>query len=125
MTTFKAGNLFLVTAWAVDVPKSLHFYRDILGLDLLPHHGNHPVFTVGDDLHLIIRKGTPVAVLDAEPFPVIAFQVADLHQAIQQLQANDVKLSGDILTKPGVRYIMFYDPAGNLLEIAEFSNQIH
>jgi hypothetical protein len=48
-----------------------------------------------------------------------------LDQAIQHLQAHGVKMAGDVVTKPSARYIMFYDPAGNLLEIAELLNQVH
>ena len=125
MSTFKTGNLFVVTLWAPNIPESLHFYRDVLGLDLLPHHEGQPAFTVGDGIHLAIRKGTPVPAEDSVPFPVIAFQVTDLDQAIQHLQTHGVKMAGDVVIKPSARYIMFHDPAGNLLEIAELSNQAH
>ena len=122
MSTFKTGKLFVVTLWAPNIPESLHFYRDVLGLDLLPHHEGQPAFAVGDGIHLIIRKGTPVPAENANPFPVIAFQVANLDLAIQHLQAHGVKMVGDIIIKPSTRYCMFHDPAGNLLEIAELSN---
>jgi catechol 2,3-dioxygenase-like lactoylglutathione lyase family enzyme len=125
MPTPKIGKLFVVTLWTPDIPESLHFYRDILGLDLLPHHEGQPALMVGDGVHLAIRKGTPVPAEDSVPFPVIAFQVTDLDQAVQHLQAHGVELVGDIVTNPGVRYCMFHDPAGNLLEIAELSNQAH
>ena len=122
MSTFKIGKLFVVTLWAPNISESLHFYRDVLGLNLLPHHEGQPAFTVGDEIHLTIRKGKPALVENASPFPVIAFQTANLEHAIQHLQAHNVKMVGDIVTKPSARYCMFHDPAGNLLEIAELSN---
>ena len=122
MSTFKTGKLFVVTLWAPNIPESLHFYRDVLGLDLLPHHEGQPAFTVGDGIHLTIRKGTPVPVENDSPFPVVAFQVANLDDAIQHLHAHGIKMAGDIINKLSTRYCMFHDPAGNLLEIAELSN---
>jgi catechol 2,3-dioxygenase-like lactoylglutathione lyase family enzyme len=125
MSAFKVEKLFVVTLWAPDIPESLHFYREVLGLEWLPHHEGQPAFVVGDGIHLTLRKGKPVPAENALPFPVIAFQVADLDQALQHLKANGVKMAGDIVTKSGVRYCTFYDPAGNLIEIAEVSSEPH
>ena len=38
MSAFKTGNLIVITLWAPDIPKMVHFYRDVLGLDLLLDH---------------------------------------------------------------------------------------
>ena len=125
MTAFKAGKLIVVTLWAPDIPEIVHFYRNVFGLDLLPHHGEHPAFTVGDGIHLTIRKGTPVPPQDATPFPMIAFQVPNLDEAIHHLQAHGVEMEGEVIANPSVRYVMFRDPAGNLLEIAELHSWEH
>jgi len=125
MSAFKVGKLIVVTLWAPDIAEIVHFYRDILGLNLLPHHEKQPVFSVGEGTHMMIREGKPLPVEDATPFPVVAFQVANLDQAIEHLQAHGVKMAGEIVTNPSARYIMFHDPAGNLLEIAELSRGAH
>ena len=125
MSAFKTGKLIVVTLWAPDVPKILHFYRNVLGLELLPHHEKQPAFIVGNDVHMMIRKGTPVPAQDSTPFPMIAFQVADLDEAVQHLQAHGVKLATEIVINPSARYVMFRDPAGNLIEIAQLSSGAH
>jgi catechol 2,3-dioxygenase-like lactoylglutathione lyase family enzyme len=125
MSSFRTGKLFVVTLWAPDIPQILHFYRDVLGLDLLPHHEGQPAFTVGDGVHLTVRKGTPLPPQDATPFQVIAFQVPDLDEAIHHLRAHGVKMEGEIVANPSIRYVMFRDPAGNLLEIAELHSWKH
>ena len=125
MSAFKTGKLIVVSLWAMDIPKIMHFYRDVLGLDLLPHHGKQPVFSVGEGIHMMIRAGKPLPAEDAAPFPVVAFQVANLDQAIEHLQAHGVQMAGEIVTNPSARYIMFSDPAGNLIEIAELFSRAH
>jgi catechol 2,3-dioxygenase-like lactoylglutathione lyase family enzyme len=125
MSTFKTGKLIVVTLWAPDIIETVHFYRDVLGLDLLPHNEKQPIFSVGEGVHMMIRKGTPLPAEDATPFPVAAFQVLNLDEAIEHLQAQGVKMAGEIVTNPSARYIMFRDPAGNLLEIAELFAGVH
>lgn len=125
MSNFKTGKLIVVTLWAPDVSEILHFYGNILGLDLLPHHEKQPAFVVGDGVHLMIRKGTPIPIEDTVTFPIVAFQVDDLNEAIQHLQIHGVELTTKIITNPSTSYVMFRDPAGNLLEIAELSTGTH
>jgi catechol 2,3-dioxygenase-like lactoylglutathione lyase family enzyme len=49
----------VICLWAENVPKSAHFYKDVLGLDLLPdHHGERPHFKVGE-AYLTILQGKP------------------------------------------------------------------
>jgi catechol 2,3-dioxygenase-like lactoylglutathione lyase family enzyme len=71
MSTLKIGKLFVITLWAPDISEGLHFYHDVLGLDLLSHHEGQHTFTVGDGIHLAICKGAPVPAEDSVPFPVI------------------------------------------------------
>ena len=60
----KPIHLAVVTLWAEDVPTTAHFYRDVIGLDLMPHHGQRPAFDLGHGTHLVILRGQPVAAVD-------------------------------------------------------------
>jgi catechol 2,3-dioxygenase-like lactoylglutathione lyase family enzyme len=114
-------RLAVVSLWADDVAAATHFYRDVIGLRLLPHQPGRPHF----DLHgtyLTILKGRPVPAQGAEPerFPVVAFAVEDLNAAVARLRAHRVDLPWGIEQDEHSRWAMFYDPAGNLIEMVEF-----
>jgi catechol 2,3-dioxygenase-like lactoylglutathione lyase family enzyme len=112
-------RLAVVALWAEDVPAAAHFYRDVLGLKLLPHHpGGRPHFDLGG-AYLTILKGKPQPALDSQParFPLAAFAVDDLEAAVERLQAHNVELPWGIEHDAGSRWAMFYDPAGNLVEV--------
>ncbi len=112
-------NFEVICLWAEDVPKTAHFYKDVLGLDLLPeHHGGRPHFRVGH-AYLTILKGKPHPAEDAEPdrFPLFAFRVSDLDEAVQRLEEYGVELPWGIEGHENSRWVMFCDPAGNLIEL--------
>jgi len=114
-------KLAVVTLWAEDVSVAAHFYREVIGLRLLDHHGDRPHFDLGG-VYLVILKGRPVPPLDPVParFPIIAFAVHDLDAAIDHLRAHHVELPWGIEEDADSRWVMFYDPAGNLIELAHF-----
>jgi glyoxylase I family protein len=123
-------RLAVVSIWAEDVPATTHFYRDVLGLRLVPHHGApapqgrataSPHFDLGGT-YLIILKGQPRPTENAVParFPLIAFAVEDLDAAVERLRAHGVALPWGMEEDTGSRWAMFHDPAGNLIEIAQF-----
>lgn len=52
-------RIAVVSLWAEDVPAAAHFYRDVVGLKLLPHHdGDRPHFDV-ESCILTIVHGRP------------------------------------------------------------------
>ena len=110
-------RLAVVSLWAEDVPTTAHFYRDVIGLRLLPHHGDRPHFDLGGT-YLTILKGTP----NPAPtrFPIVAFAVDDLDAAIERLRAHRVELRWGIEEDADSRWVMLHDPAGNLIELAHF-----
>ena len=117
-------QLAVVTLWAEDVPQAAHFYRDVLGLRPVKaphHHGDRPHFDV-NGVYLTLLRGTPRPAENATParFPVVAFAVENLEDAIAKLTAHHVELPWDIEEDSGSRWVMFHDPAGNLIEIAQF-----
>lgn len=125
MTAFKPKQLIVVTLWAEDIPTTVHFYRDMIGLELLAHQGAQPTFIVGEGMHLLIKEGKPLPALGAEPFPVIAFEVDDLDEAFVHLEALGINFASEIISNPGARYILFHDPAGNLIELAQLASGVH
>jgi catechol 2,3-dioxygenase-like lactoylglutathione lyase family enzyme len=113
------NGIEVISLWAEDVPKTIHFYKDILGLELLPHHhGGQPHFKVGE-AYLTILKGKPRPAENADPsrFPLFAFRVSDLDEAVERLKAHGVEVPWGIEVRGDARWVMFYDPAGNLIEL--------
>lgn len=115
------ARLAVVSLWAEDVPAATHFYRDVIGLRLLPHHGSRPHFDLGG-IYLAILKGQPQPALDPTParFPIVAFAVDDLDAAVDRLHAHGVETPWGIEEDHDSRWVMFHDPAGNLIELAHF-----
>ena len=116
-------KLAVVSLWAEDVPATAHFYRDVIGLRLMPHHGDRPAFDLGG-VCLAILKGRPVPAQDSLPsrFPIVAFALEDLDAAVEQLHAHRVELPWGIEEDADSRWVMFHDPAGNLIELAYFKH---
>ena len=114
-------RLSVVSLWAEDVPAAAHFYRDVLGLNLLPHHGELPHFDLGG-IYLTILKGHPMPAQNADParFPLIAFSVADLDGMVGRLRAHQVALPWGIEQDGPARWVMFNDPTGNLIEVVQY-----
>lgn len=113
----------VVTLWAEDVAASAHFYRDVLELQPSPHLGPRPHFRV-DGVYLVILKGTPAQARDTIParFPLFALAVDDLDERVRRLEKHGIELPWGIETDADGRWIMFHDPAGNLIELAEFNS---
>jgi catechol-2,3-dioxygenase len=122
MTHFKPDRLAIVGIPAGDLSAALHFYLDIIGLPLLPHHHERPAFDLGNDTYLVLVKGQqpPASAPGEPPFPALAFAIKDLDQAVDHLQAHGVELHSGIKTASRARWILFHDPAGNLIEFAQF-----
>jgi len=129
MANFQPDGLTVVSIRAADLHATTHFYRDVIGLRLLPHHGTRPTLALGHGAHLVIVQGANVPAPPlpeqgsaSDRFPVLAFTVADLEAAIAHLQAHQVELPWGIESSDQARWVMFHDPAGNLLEFAQFHN---
>jgi len=121
MPEIKIKNVVVVCVWAEDVSQTAHFYRDVLDLDMVrdhEHDKHRPHFRVGDG-YLTILQGKPQAALDSYPerFPIFAFRVADLDEAVARLDTHNVDMPWGIEGDEESRWVMFHDPAGNLLEI--------
>jgi len=116
-------RIAVVSLYAEDVSIAAHFYRDVLGLTLLPHHGVRPHFDLGGS-YLVLLKGQPGPAPNpqAERFPLVAFAVGDLDASINRLQMHQVELPWGIEQDASSRWVMFHDPAGNLIELVQFGD---
>lgn len=115
-------KLAVVSLWAPDVAEAAHFYQDVLGLKLLSQaHNQRPHFQLGETL-LVILEGEPQKAKEAKPerFPVIAFETEDIQASVRALNEHQVALPWDVEEDADSKWVMFHDPAGNLIEIAEF-----
>lgn len=120
--SLETKSLIAVSLWVKDLPRSVHFYRDVIGLELLPHHGSHPTLKIGDTHLAIIQCEEDTPKIPNEPrWPILAFTIPDLDAATDKLQAHDIELPWGIESSNQARYVMFHDPDGYLLEIAELS----
>jgi catechol 2,3-dioxygenase-like lactoylglutathione lyase family enzyme len=114
-------RIAVLSLWAEDVPAAAHFYRDVVGLPLLAHHGGPPHFDL-DGAYLVILKGRPMPAQNPAPprFPLAALAVPDLDRAVDRLRAHAVELPWGVEEGPDSRWVMFHDPAGNLIELVQF-----
>jgi catechol 2,3-dioxygenase-like lactoylglutathione lyase family enzyme len=113
-------KLFVVTLWAEDVNTCAHFYRDAIGLRLIDVHADQPHFDLGG-ANLGIRKtrSAPLRARDFDRFPIVAFSIDDLDAAIDRLQQHHIDLPWGVEADNGGRWVMFYDPGGNLIELTQ------
>ena len=114
-------RIAVISLRAENVPAAAHFYRDMVGLPLLAHfEGDRPHFDLGGPILTIIR-GRPALPPGLEPrFPVVAFSIPDLDAAMEKLQTHEVNLPWGVESNASSRWVMFRDPEGNLIELAEF-----
>jgi glyoxylase I family protein len=116
-------SIAIVTLWAEDIVQAAHFYRDVLGLPLGAHHGMTPHFNLANAI-LVIQPGETRSreAYQKTRFPEFAIRVDDLDQYLQRLEAHDVELLWGVESRPGSRWVMFFDPAGNLIELVEYAD---
>ena len=115
-------RIAVISLWAEDVDAAAIFYRDGIGLPLQSHFaGSHPHFDLGGTI-LTIQCGHPIQRPEAElRFPVIAFTVPCLDAAVEKLRSHGVDLPWGVEANASGRWVMFHDPAGNLIELVEFT----
>jgi catechol 2,3-dioxygenase-like lactoylglutathione lyase family enzyme len=113
-------HIAVVSLRAEDVPTAAHFYQEILGLPVVPHGTDRPHFDLSGTV-LTILPGRPYIPENPEPrFPVLAFSVPALDPAIEILRSHGVDLPWGVESNPAGRWVMFHDPAGNLIELVEW-----
>ena len=119
-------KLAVVTLWAEDVDRMTKFYQNVLGLPLVTVERGRPHFDFGGG-YLTILPGQPYKAQDSKQsrFPVIACAVDDLSEIIHQLKSHEVEMPWGIEEDSDSRWVMFYDPGGNLIEVAMMGIRKH
>ena len=117
-------RIAVISLRAEDVPSSAHFYQEAVGLPLRADSTrDHPHFDLGGII-LTIVHGRPGLPRDPEPrFPQVAFSVPDLDAAVERLRSRHVDLPWGVESNASGRWVMFRDPAGNLIELVEFKQR--
>ena len=116
-------SVAVVTLWAEDPIRTAHFYKDVLGLQPGPHdrgHGGTIHFMVGE-VYLVIRRGKPAVTDPDDRFPLVAFRTAAVDPVVARIKNHEIDLPWGIEEDAVSRWVMCYDPAGNLIEVAEFA----
>jgi catechol 2,3-dioxygenase-like lactoylglutathione lyase family enzyme len=115
-------QISVASLWTEDVPATVRFYREVIGLQLCPCQARHmdpPHFDVGG-AYLAILKGKTLFVQDAEVFPQVALAVDDLDAVIARLKSHHVELLKGVEEDPDSRWIFIRDPGGNLIEVVHW-----
>jgi catechol-2,3-dioxygenase len=114
------AKLFSVSLFAEDVPAVVHFYKDIIGLELIAHDEHLPHFNLSGS-YLVILSGKPAgqAEPDRQEFPLVAIQVPVLEVVLERLRYHGYQVRLGDEEAVGLRWAMCYDPSGNLIEVVE------
>ena len=106
-----------------DVTVSRHFYEDIIGQKVVLDFGENVGYESG--LAIWQKKHALQTIFgrqvnSGKACEEIYFETPDLDDALEKLQAHDVKFIHGILEQPwGQRVMRFYDPDEHIIEIGE------
>jgi catechol 2,3-dioxygenase-like lactoylglutathione lyase family enzyme len=108
----------VVTLWAPDPEALAPFYAHTLRLPRDDHHGHAANFQV-DDTHLVIMPGEPQPPRNQkrDPWPIFAFSTPHYDAIKETLSTQGVPVLDQSPAGQVHEWIMFPDPAGNILEL--------
>lgn len=121
MTKFPSSGLAVVSIRTNRIPETVHFYKDVVGLSSVAHHGHQPAFELENGAFLVIvetKDEAPRPALNPR-FPVLAFAVKDLGEAVARLKAHHIEMPWGIESNAQSRWVEFYDPGDNLIELVQ------
>ncbi len=116
-------NFIHVTLYVSDLERSLSFYRDVLGLNVLRRMspGNLDIAFLGEPGQAAIELIGDGEVPPHSGFS-IGFRVESLDEAARRLEsAGYPLLRGPLSPDPSVRFSFFRDPDGTEIQLAEFT----
>ena len=127
MGTMKVKKLLHTRMRVSDMDQTINFYTNVLGLEVLERkvspRGSHLAFLKVPNSEELIElcsfpPSGPVTV--QEDLVHLAFQVENLHDTIQQLDANQIRITdGPTSTSSGSRFIFIDAPDGYEVELIE------
>ena len=108
-----------VTIMVSDVDRAVHFYRDVLGLELTERYGSKYAearvngFKIG--FHL---KSNEASVSESPAGSImLGFRVKDLASTVANFRGKGIKFSTEIEEGAAGKFIYLHDPDGNQLYI--------
>jgi catechol 2,3-dioxygenase-like lactoylglutathione lyase family enzyme len=109
-----------VSVWVKDFEQAIHFYRDVLELEMVSRPGEIPQFKVGGGF-LVLAKGNFCPPADSFPpdFPQLGLETDDLARMAARLQQAGVELGGSMEERRDSRWLNVCDPDGNLIELVQ------
>ena len=122
----KPVTLNHIALYIFDLKKSTDFYKDIIGLPVIPepfHDGKHTWFKIAEHSQLHLIQGAK-AVTEHDKDSHLCFTVSSMENFIAKLNKNNIWFgdwqgSQNKITKrpDGVQQIYFKDPDGYWIEI--------
>ncbi len=119
------NKLYALCLLVNDYEKSLAFYRDKLGLTINSQDTKYTDFKLGDVLFAIFQKDEATTIfpkghMNSGGGAVIAFPVANIAEAIEELKNKGIEIFAGPKTMPwGQTVAYFKDPDNNILEITD------
>ena len=120
------NQVAVLTVWAEaeKLEPTAKFYQDVLGLRRVGSSAD-PYILDTDGTFVVIMEGRLEQPLDPKRrWPMFALTVPDLDQSVNALRDAGVEFPWGIeefgAPEPSSRYVMFHDPAGNLIEVVEW-----
>ena len=120
------NQVAVVTVWAEaeKIEQTAMFYKEVLGLRPVGSNANQHILDT-DGSFLVIMEGQLDQPRNTKRrWPLFALTVPDLEESITKLNDAGVVFPWGVeefgAPNPSSRYVMFYDPAGNLIEIVEW-----
>jgi catechol 2,3-dioxygenase-like lactoylglutathione lyase family enzyme len=114
------AKLFSTSLYVEDVQAAVHFYKEMIGLDLIAHEEHLPHFNLSGS-YLVILPGKQVTTPGPgrQDFPLVAIQVPVLEVVLERLRHHGIEVRLGDEEAVGLRWAMFRDPSGNLVEVVE------
>jgi lactoylglutathione lyase len=127
MGTMKVKKLLHTRMRVSDMDQTINFYTNVLGLEVLERkvspRGSHLAFLKvpnSDELIELCSFPPSGPVTVQEDLVHLAFQVENLDDTIQQLDANQIRITdGPTSTSSGSRFIFIDAPDGYEVELIE------
>ena len=101
-----------------NLERSVEFYREVLGLDLLLQTAEWAEFDIGGQ-RFAVHQLKPSEPFQAVRPAVVSLQARSIENIIETLKNKGVRFTQELQTQPYGKMATFADPDGNLLGLYE------
>jgi catechol 2,3-dioxygenase-like lactoylglutathione lyase family enzyme len=106
-----------------DMNRSVKFYVDLLGQNVLHDFGENVMFSAGFALHLRSHFRSLIGDRQIQHGGnnfELYFETENIHVMSEKLNSNQVQMIHDVIEQPWRQKVLrFYDPDNNIIEIGE------